>query len=435
MINLSRTDIPPSVETVAEILRGHNSMCPLYYDLDVILYRLADTECELQKVRKEIKERYGKTGTPTELGKYIKLLVQQAGLECIFETTSTGNLSLDKGSIAKAKALAGDNNGIITLLTLYERYASLSSDASKLSAFALYPQSSKISRFGHRMVEIIPEWVPQVTGRIAMTRPAIQNTNRTMQDLLCAPQGYVALHCDSSQVDPRVAAAMILDDPQITKLIQVQGDAYMAFYRYCELSPEDIASGRTDFEYEALPEDVLDIRQKLKAETNGVIYGKSAPSIDDPVVSKYYERIGNHPNMLAFKEQIKEKIVRNDYTVYTYFGTPLNILESDKLHQDWGNYFEKECIKLATNYTIQGTAADLMRFSVMEAHKAIAKTKQSYINFYVHDAGYFLIHEDDLSLVQDTLETVVSYNVDNGKFYVPSDCSYDTELDDLQGIL
>ena len=427
MIELKKSDTIPTVDQTLSILRAHNSMCPLYFDLDMILYRYSDLTLRVNKIQKQLKEQFGLQGGPTDVGKYIKSLAVKSELTGVFNQTATGGISLDKASISKAASVEGMPKEFITLLNLYSDYAASTKKQTTLASYAVYPISKKLSNQGHRMVEATPTWEPQVTGRIAMRNPAIQNMDRSLQDLHTAPEGSVFLHCDSSQVDPRCAAHIILQDPQINKLIEVQGDAYMAFYRYCMLPKSVIASGTLDFEYEEPTPEALEMRPALKAETNGVIYGKSAPTVSDPVVQEYYSRIGNHRNMLKWRDYVLGRIRSGNYTVSAYFGTQLNILDSDKLKNENPSYFEKECIKLATNYTIQGTAAELMRYSVLYAHNLLKKTKNSYINFYVHDAGYFIISEDELDLVAKPLQDCVSYKVDDA-LYIPSEYDYGAPL-------
>ena len=54
-----------------------------------------------------------------------------------------------------------------------------------------------------------------------------------------------------------------------------------------------------------------------------------------------------------------------------------------------------------------------MRISVGSANSLLmSRTKKSYIINYVHDAGMFAIHNDELNDVKDELADIVSYDIE-----------------------
>ena len=54
-----------------------------------------------------------------------------------------------------------------------------------------------------------------------------------------------------------------------------------------------------------------------------------------------------------------------------------------------------------------------MRYSLLQASRLIMSSKKSSIVAYVHDAGYFCVHEDEYEKIGHELEDIVAYQVDD----------------------
>ena len=158
-----------------------------------------------------------------------------------------------------------------------------------------------------------------------------------------------------------------------------------------------------------ITKEVKDMRQKIKAYGNGVMYGSKRE--EDNIKSAMIRRIGNHPARLQMIKDIEYQLDRGCTVFKTYFGTPIDITKSPKMGGEGDKRYQM--IKLAINNPIQGTAADLMRLSVMEANRIIMSTKDSSIIAYIHDAGLFCVSDKDYEHIGKDLEDIVAYKVDN----------------------
>ena len=97
------------------------------------------------------------------------------------------------------------------------------------------------------------------------------------------------------------------------------------------------------------------------------------------------------------------------------FGTPVDITKgpSDSNYDKGSDAYYNHLVKCAINNPIQATGADLMRYSVSKADELLrTKAPKSHITQYVHDAGKFVIHEDDYGKVIDDLREITAYQVE-----------------------
>ena len=414
MITVTRDTVIPSVNQTLEVLRMHNQLVPQLLDFDKIHQYWAYYQLILRDKEPELREALRlasnqQSSYRTYLLSYLIKTGQTAGLE----KTKTG-YSLDKDSIAGCIATGMVSEDTVKLLTLFQEYDSAKRTAGTLLRLLQNPVVDMMSCDKHRMIYVQPRWEPQNTGRVAMCDPAIQNLPRGIQDIQTVPYGYVLLHTDSGQIEPRTTYSTFCADPQIIALINLYNDAYFGVLHYVtKLTEADIASGRIDFEKMEITDEIKNMRQSIKTNNNAVMYGAKSNVKDDPVKAAMIRRIGNHPLRLQKIREIETLLDKGIYEFPTAFGTKIDIRNSDKLQSITDpKYYREECIKLAINNPIQGTAADLMRLSVAEADKLInRKGKKSAIINYVHDAGVFAIHEDDYDAIADELATIVSYNV------------------------
>ena len=297
------------------------------------------------------------------------------------------------------------------VVLLASKLAQIKKNKSELIALLQNPLSDKPSCDGHRMIEVIPEWSTQNTGRIAMSKPAVQNLSHNLQELLTVPIGYKLIHTDSGQVEPRITYSAFVPDKQIKTLVELYDDAYYGVLHYCTMDYRYIESGTLDFQKMTLSEEMTSNRKKIKAYGNGVMYGSK--KCEDSIKQAMLERIGKHPARLELVSEIEHKLNHGIHVFETYFGTPIDITNSSKF-ANGAQVPMDEKVRLAINNPIQGTAADLMRYSVLQANKILLdRTKDSSIISYVHDAGYFCINEDDYDNVHEELEDIVAYQVDD----------------------
>lgn len=296
------------------------------------------------------------------------------------------------------------------------------------------PISYGVSDKGHRMVRITPTWNVLNTGRIAAEKPSIQNIARDMKDLICCPEGWTMIRCDSGQIEPRITYSHYIDDHVIRGLINLYDDAYYGMLHYCQL-PEDVYDNLKQYAVEGSPEaagvdeahiihahDITDEmkagRKELKVLALAANYG-SALAGRDPFLSKRYtDRIVNNRDRKAWEDKVRADVRRGKEDFYSVFGSKIVPDETQNYRKGTPSWSE-HVIRCGINNPIQATASDLMCCSVHKASEILSQAKNSHIAFYKHDEGAFYIHNDEKWLI-DELKDITAYNVtENGRQWIP----------------
>lgn len=413
MININRNTRIPSVEETLGTLRLHNSMMPMFVDFDKVMMDISWIQLQLKTVEPTLFKVIGKPPKKDASGN-MKTWLMMNDKTSVFDYTKEG-LSLNAESVQKAFDSGELKEDTVYLLKLYQKYSDFVKTRGTLVSLLQNPISDSPSCDGHRMLIVRPTFAPQNTGRIGMRDPAIQNLPHALQELVTVPEGYVLLHTDSGQVEPRIVYSAFVRDPQIQALINLYNDAYYGLIHYIFMDQSFITSGTTQFVPNEITDEMKANRQSLKTYSNAVMYGSKSNPSGDRVKAAMIERIGKHPARLAWVNELMTAIQRGQTTVKTYFGTEIDTSQSKKLigGNSTSDSYEEQMVKLMINNPIQGTAADLMRVSVYEANKVLMRKKyKSYIIDYVHDAGRFCIHQDDFDEVAQELGDIVSYNVE-----------------------
>lgn len=406
MLNCSKGMSIPTVEQALSVLQGNLNTRPIYVDYDKILMNIFSLNKRIEDANKKFVELTGEISCSRNAMFYY---INRYNLSKLFGTTSTGNVSLEKESLDNALSQVTEEQHY-RVIKLYSEVSKYQKARGCLVPLLQNPMSDLYSCDCHRMLEVRPTWSSQNTGRVAMSNPAVQNFNRELQEIITCPAGYKLLHTDSGQVEPRITYSAIVPDKQIKTLINLYDDAYFGLLHYCTMPEEYIRDGRLDFQKMEITDDMRENRKRIKTYGNAVMYGSK--KVEDNIKAAMIERIGNHPMRLQLISNIKDELRRGNRIFRTYFGTPIDISKSPKLlNSDVSN--EEELVRLAINNPIQGTAADLMRYSLIQANRLILSTKKSSIVCYIHDAGVFCIHEDEWDEVGEQLSDIVSYKVDD----------------------
>lgn len=413
MIHVDSKTVIPSVSEVINILSMHNKMMPIFLDFDKLHQYLGMLIMDSSEIEGPLFDVLGyKESSMFTLKDAVISYIKKYDCTHLFKTNKKG-ISLDKESVLGAVSTGLVPDDVVLVLNSYQSYTGQKKTIRTLMGLLQLPVSNLMSVDKHRMLICHPGIAPQNTGRVAYVDPAIQNFPRGIQDIFTVPLGWVRIHCDSAQIEPRSVYSSFLPDEQIIKLINEYDDAYFGVLHYSLMPKSDIASKKMDFTLMDINDDLKARRKGIKTYNNAVMYGSESNVGNDPVKAALIERIGKHPLRMAKIREIENKLDHGERIFRTYFGTPIDISKSDKLVDitDSG-YYRKELIKLAINNPIQGTAADLMRVSVGEANRILnLKAKKSYITMYVHDAGVFAVHEDDYDKVGDELKDIVAYDV------------------------
>ena len=292
------------------------------------------------------------------------------------------------------------------------------------------PHSRALSKLNHRMAIGRPSWVILNTSRLAAKNPGIQGIPRQTPDVICEPKGYTLLRCDSGQIEPRINFSTFLRDELIMHLIMYYNDAYFGLLNFCNLSDEEEARYRTDFEKFFKPmeitDEIKDMRQSIKTLTNAGSYGSSnLGHINPQLADKYEKKIVQHPARLALEAKVTEQVNRGEETFYGFFGTPVTPDETEK-YTKGGKGWKNHVIRCGINNPIQTTASELMMFSINRAREILSEAVDTHICYYKHDEACFYVSDTDMANgIGDKLAEVTAYHV---KGWLP------IETDTLYGI-
>lgn len=302
------------------------------------------------------------------------------------------------------------------LVKHYAQYISNKRNKGNIENFAALPKSRALSVDKHRMSIGHPLWSLLNTSRIAAKDPGIQGIPRTMGDIICEPEGYKLIRCDSGQIEPRINFSTYLRDELIMDLIVHYDDAYYGLLNYCKMSAEEERLCREDFAKNYKPleitDEIADMRQNIKRLTNAGSYGSTNLDGINPGLAKVYEaKIVKHPKRIALERKVTQDVNRGIDTFYGQFGTPVTPDETDKYKKgDTG--WKDHVIRCGINNPVQTTASELMMFSVNEARKVILNAKDTHIAFYKHDEACFYVSDEDMANgVGDALMDITAYNV------------------------
>lgn len=416
MITVSKSSVIPSAKLVEGILTDYKKKVPTLIDLDKLMTYWAYYKVLIKNEFEELNTYVKWTDNGNSIfSTYAADFISKRPYAEHLPLTKGGKISVSSTALKELLADEKIPDEYVHEVELYINWSSHTRTVATYNDMLSCPISAGYSYDKHRMLLVNPIWVIQNTGRLGQREPAIQNLARVIQDIVTVPYGYVLIHCDSGQMEPKESASFIVPDEQIKYLINLYDDAYYGLWHYAMiLTDEDIASGRCDFKPYELTDDVKNHRQEIKTYSNAVLYGSESNRKNSKVKAALIKRYGQHPLRLAKLREIEKQVRSGNYIFPTYFGTPIDISKSEKLKgvNIQSEAGIKQCLKLGINNPIQGTAADLMRMSCVTAHKLIQeKCQDSYIIDYIHDAGRFMVSEKDYDKVADELKDIVAYNV------------------------
>ena len=246
------------------------------------------------------------------------------------------------------------------------------------------------------------------TGRISSSEPNLQNIpvrsdlGREIRRAFIAPEGYLLVDADYSQIELRVLAHM-------------SGDAAMidAFNR-----GQDIHA-RTAAEVYGVPMEQVthEMRSNAKAVNCGIVYGISDFGLARNIhmsrreASQFIERyLSRYPGIHRFMEDMKRLGAERGYAE-TMFGRrrPLPELREKGPRKAFGE-------RVAMNMPVQGTAADIIKLAMVRVSRRLKEElPEARLILQVHDE--LLIEapaaqaDQAAEILRDTMEHVAELSV------------------------
>lgn len=228
-----------------------------------------------------------------------------------------------------------------------------------------------------------------VTGRLSSSDPNLQNIparteeGKRVRRAFCAPEDWLILSADYSQIELRLIAHISREPNLIQAFLKGQDIHRATAAEVMGKAIEDVTPAE---------------RSHAKATNFGLMYGMSAHGLAKQTgmgyraaqdyINRYFER---YPQVRAYMQQVKEEAHRQGY-VTTISGRRINfaaINAPDKRQQ-------ASAERAAINAPMQGSAADIIKEAMLRVHAWIASLppEQIRLTLQVHDELVFEVRED-----------------------------------------
>ena len=217
------------------------------------------------------------------------------------------------------------------------------------------------------------------TGRLSSTEPNLQNIpvrtplGAQLRTMFIAPQDWVLVDADYSQIELRLLACISGDERMIQSF----------------LSGEDVHTHTAAQVFGLPPEEVSqELRRRAKAVNFGIVYGISGFSLAQDIgvsqkeakeyMNKYLETFAG---VRAYMYEIKEQAKKDGY-VATLMGRRRWLPELRSANFNLRSFGER----VALNMPIQGTAADVMKLAMIRVAQALKEQGlEARLVLQVHD--------------------------------------------------
>lgn len=265
-----------------------------------------------------------------------------------------------------------------------------------------------------RMRVYHPKWNILSTSRFSSSDPNIQNIDRGCQDVFTAPKGWMLVHSDSGQIEPRITYSAFIPDPLIKRLITLYDDAYFGLLHFILMSDEDEAWARThldEVQKHEITEDMKNKRKVLKVLGLAGNYGSANLAAVDAELGPLYERkVVSHPMRREWERRVADEVRAGADHFYAYFGTPVYPESSKSTKYQGGSGWKNHLIRCGINNPVQTTASELMHISIQEVRRILKPNE--HVAGYIHDAGLFYVPLDSVEERAPVFQNCLSYDVE-----------------------
>jgi DNA polymerase-1 len=354
--------------------------------IDGDLLRSQSTEMAGQILKLE-KEAHDAAGQPFNLGsprQLQEILFDKLGLPVV-RKTPTGQPSTAEDVLQE---LAVDYE-LPSLILEYRSLTKLKSTYTDRLPEQINPRTGRVHTSYHQAVA--------ATGRLSSSDPNLQNIpvrtplGRRIRQAFVAPEGWLILACDYSQIELRIMAHLS-GDPGLLQAFRDNVDVHQA----------------TASEVFGIPRDAVgaDQRRAAKAINFGLMYGMSAFGLSRQLnigraeaqayMDTYFMR---YPGVRQFMEQTRERARAQGY-VETLFGRRLYLPDISA-----GNMQRRQgAERAAINAPMQGTAADIIKHAMIRVDTWLQQERPpAHLVMQVHDELVFEVREDALAELEQAV--------------------------------
>lgn len=265
-----------------------------------------------------------------------------------------------------------------------------------------------------KMRQYHPTWKILSTSRFSASDPNVQNVDRGCQDIFTAPKGWMLVHSDSGQIEPRITYSAFIPDLLIKHLITLYDDAYYGLLHFILLKPEEEEWSRThlsEIQKLEITDDIKNKRKILKVLGLAGNYGSAnLAAVDAELGPLYEQKIVSHPMRREWERRVADEVRNGADHFYAYFGTPVYPEQSSSDKYTDGAGWKNHLIRCGINNPVQTTASELMHISIQEVRRIIKPNE--HVAAYIHDAGLFYIPEDSVEERAPVYQNCLAYDVE-----------------------
>ena len=350
--------------------------------------KLAEQSAELAKAIVQVEEKaYKEAGGPFNLGspKQIQqILFEQQGLPVIKKTP--------KGQPSTAEDVLQElalNYPLPQLILEHRGLSKLKSTYVDKLPEQINPNTKRVHTSYHQAVA--------ATGRLSSSDPNLQNipirteAGRRVREAFIAPNGWVILAADYSQIELRIMAHLSEDKTLLHAFANNEDIHRATAAEVFGVALDQVSSQQ---------------RRSAKAINFGLIYGMSAFGLARQLgidrneaqnyVDLYFQR---YPGVKRYMDGIRHQAHDQGF-VETVFGRRLYLPEINSKNAQRRQYAERTAI----NAPMQGTAADIIKRAMIAVDQWLAKRSDRVrMIMQVHDELVFEIDEDYIGEAQKTI--------------------------------
>lgn len=275
----------------------------------------------------------------------------------------------------------------------YRGLAKLKSTYTDKLPLMINPKTGRVHTSYHQAVT--------ATGRLSSTDPNLQNIpvrndeGRRIRQAFIAPQDYVIVSADYSQIELRIMAHLSRDKGLLDAFSQGLDIHRATAAEVFGMSLEQVTGEQ---------------RRSAKAINFGLIYGMSAFGLSRQLnisrkesqkyMDLYFER---YPGVLEYMERTRKQAKEQGY-VETLDGRRLYLPDINSSNAARRAGAERAAI----NAPMQGTAADIIKRAMIDVDKWLESEKpRVQLIMQVHDELVFEVHKDDVEKVSGKIHELM----------------------------
>ncbi|PSN06114.1 DNA polymerase I [Siccibacter turicensis] len=275
----------------------------------------------------------------------------------------------------------------------YRGLAKLKSTYTDKLPLMINPKTGRVHTSYHQAVT--------ATGRLSSTDPNLQNIpvrndeGRRIRQAFIAPEDYVIVSADYSQIELRIMAHLSRDKGLLDAFAQGLDIHRATAAEVFGMSLEQVSGEQ---------------RRSAKAINFGLIYGMSAFGLSRQLnisrkesqkyMDLYFER---YPGVLDYMERTRKQAKEQGY-VETLDGRRLYLPDINSSNAARRAGAERAAI----NAPMQGTAADIIKRAMIDVDRWLENDKpRVQLIMQVHDELVFEVHKDDVEAVSKTIHELM----------------------------